>query len=61
MDMKDLCQRVNSWAKDNATSDYNYGSRQSYWAAAVSSGIITSEEYKAGETYYGTLWTYRGD
>ncbi len=60
-DMSELCQSVNNWAKDNASDDYLYGSRQSYWAAALQHKIINKDDYARAAAYYGQLWTYRGD
>ena len=57
----DTIQRVNHWATQNALDDYQYGSRQSYWALALNQKVITRQEYDYAATYYGTLWTYRGD
>lgn len=59
--MDEVFNIVNSWARDNASDDYLYGSRQSYWAAALNQRIITSDEYDRAAAYYGNLWTYRGD
>lgn len=59
--INDLCDIVNNWAKDHAVDDYLYGSRQSYWAAALASKIITRDEYERGAGFYTNLWTYRGD
>jgi hypothetical protein len=56
-----LMDKVNQWAKDNATDDFYYGSRQSYWAAALANKFITVEEYEHGQQIYGHIWTYRGD
>lgn len=58
---KELIQRVNNWARENAVSDFNYGSRYSYWATAKHKGIISDEELERGKEMYGNLWHYRGD
>ena len=57
----DVVNMVNEWAKDNASVDYYYGTRQSYWAEAMRKGIITQNQYQDASAYYGNLWTYRGD
>lgn len=59
--MDELVKIVNKWARDNASNDYFYGSRQSYWAAALANHIITNIQYNRAAAYYGNLWTYRGD
>jgi hypothetical protein len=58
---RSIIDRVDEWAKDNAKDDYWYGSRQSYWAAALSNKVITIGDYENAKDYYGRLWTYRGD
>ena len=59
--INNLVNMVNDWARNHAQDDYFYGSRQSYWAAALTNKIITREEYDRGAQHYGNLWTYRGD
>jgi hypothetical protein len=58
---RETINKVDNWAKDNATDDFWYGSRQSYWSVALTKGFITREQYDQAEDYYGSLWTYRGD
>lgn len=61
MSMTELYNKVNEWAKINASEDFYYGSPQSYWIKALNNNIITQDEYLAGEKYYAKLWCYRGD
>lgn len=57
----DVFNKVNTWAQTNASNDYYYGTRYSYWHAALTAGICTKEEFDYAENHYGRLWTYRGD
>lgn len=59
--IRELCRKVDDWARNNAQDDFWYGSRQSYWAAALRNKIVTNEQYDSAADYYGNLWTYRGD
>lgn len=59
--IKELAEIIHAWAPKNAPDDYWYGSRQSYWAAALHAKVITKLEYDLGAAYYANLWTYRGD
>lgn len=59
--IQDLAKIVHAWAPQHASEDYWYGSRQSYWAAALSNKIVTRDEYDFAAAYYANLWTYRGD
>lgn len=56
-----LVRRVNDWAREHASIDFTYGSRQSYWANAVNAGVVTRAQYDMAKIYFGNLWTYRGD
>ena len=60
-EIRDLINRVNLWARENASNDYMYGSPQSYFAVALSRNVISRADYDIAEKYYGNLWTYRGD
>jgi len=52
---------VEQWARVHANEDFMYGSPQSWWAKARGANIINDDQYEEAKTYYGTLWTYRGD
>jgi hypothetical protein len=56
-----VVDKVNKWAREHAPTDYNYGSRQSYWALALQEKIINELDYQYAAAWYGNLWTYRGD
>jgi hypothetical protein len=56
-----LVSIVNMWATQNAAEDYTYGSRQSYWLAALNNHVITIYEFEYARSKYGDLWSYRGD
>jgi hypothetical protein len=59
--IRDIIDKVNFWAKENAKTDYLYDSRQSYFVFALQQNVITQNDYKAAEKHYGNLWTYQGD
>jgi hypothetical protein len=61
MNMQEIIDKVNSWAKENDRDNYNYSSRMVFFRNAFHAGIITKEQYEASETYYGRLWNYVGD
>jgi len=61
VEWKELTTRVNDWARVNAPSCFNYGSRYSYWANAKHEGICTEEEFNYAAEIFGDLWHYRGD
>lgn len=56
-----LVSTVNMWAIQNAAEDYTYGSRQSYWIAALNNNVISMHELEYAHSKYGNLWSYRGD
>lgn len=61
INFRETVDKVNKWAKVNATGDYFYGAPYSYWGVALASKIITKAEYDRAAAWYGPLWTYRGD
>lgn len=59
--MTTVFDRVNAWAQLNASDDYYYGTRFSYWRSALAAGICTEDEYNNAKKHYANLWDYRGD
>jgi hypothetical protein len=54
-------RRVYGWAVVHRHDDVHYGSRASWWRAALDEGVCTMDEYEEARRVYGTLWDYRGD
>jgi hypothetical protein len=61
LEVHDINTRVSEWARENAYSDYYYGSRASYYQAAYIAGVITDVEYSAARSFYDRTWDFRGD
>lgn len=60
-ELTQMIHYITQWAMVNRSDDYNYGTRSSYFQAALSEGLITQEEYEAARSHFGNLWDYRGD
>ena len=60
-DLTQMIDYITQWAMVNRKDDYYYGTRQSYFQAALSDALITREQYDAARDHFGNLWTYRGD
>lgn len=57
----DLITKVQVWALQYSTEDFNYGSPSRYFASARHEGIISNEEYEYVEYWMGSRFYYTGD
>lgn len=61
MNIEDVINKVNQWARENDTDSYNYSSRMTFFKNAFHAGVITEGQYEESKKYYGRLWDYVGD
>jgi hypothetical protein len=59
--VKDVADRVNQWARENAAIEWQYNAPYVWWGEALRAGIISDGEYERARDWYGSRWTYVGD
>lgn len=58
---RDVCWKVNQWARENVPNEWMYNSRMTYYGSAMREGIITQDEYNLCRRMFGDIWNYVGD
>jgi hypothetical protein len=59
--VEQINQAAETWARENLTRDYRYGSMSRWYPGAVRAGVITDDELELVRVTYGDRFYWTGD